>query len=383
MANPSKLQEIGERQRILAIANRFELGAPAIDLEPLGQGNINDTFLVHASNGERAVLQRINNQVFRQPAQVMANLDVLTQHAAMRLAEEASNQQQVNWQLPRPIACRGQGGEGKAATFLQESGQHWRMLTFVPDAICHDTVQSPSHAHEVGRALGRFHQLVHDLPTERLIDTLEGFHVTPRYLENYRLIQQTSTVPQCRQCDACSRFVEQRLDLVPVLEQARAEGLLQPRTIHGDPKVNNVLISSKTGCAVALVDLDTVKPGLLHYDIGDCLRSGCNPVGEETTNLETVHFDLDLCRQILGGYIEVAGSCLSDSDFDNLYNAIRLLPFELGLRFYTDHLAGNVYFKTQHLRHNLDRAMVQFTLTESIEKQEYEIRHMINELRAE
>ena len=166
-----------------------------------------------------------------------------------------------------------------------------------------------------------------------------------------------------------------------VLEEARAQGRLRLRPIHGDPKVNNVLLDTATGQAVALVDLDTVKPGLVHYDIGDCLRSGCNPQGEETEHWEAVRFDPDLCRALLQGYLSQARGFLTAADYDHLYDAVRLIAFELGLRFFTDYLEGNVYFKARHREHNLARALVQFRLTESIESQETAIGAIIRDLR--
>ena len=169
--------------------------------------------------------------------------------------------------------------------------------------------------------------------------------------------------------------------LGPVLEEARAQGRLSLRPIHGDPKVNNVLLDTATGQAVALVDLDTVKPGLVHYDIGDCLRSGCNPWGEETEHWEAVRFDPDLGRALLQGYLARARDFLTDHDYHYLFDAIRLIAFELGLRFFTDYLAGNVYFKARRPEHNLARALVQFKLTESIEAQETAIRAFIRDLR--
>ncbi len=158
------------------------------------------------------------------------------------------------------------------------------------------------------------------------------------------------------------------------LEKARAQGRLRLRPIHGDPKVNNVMLDTATGQAVGMVDLDTVKPGLVHYDIGDCLRSGCNPLGEETEDWEAVRFEPELCRAILAGYLSLARDFLTETDYAYLYDAIRLLAFELGLRFFTDYLAGNVYFKARHPEHNLVRALVQFKLTESIESQAAAIR---------
>jgi len=168
---------------------------------------------------------------------------------------------------------------------------------------------------------------------------------------------------------------------VGILENAREQGKLHLRPIHGDPKANNVLRDPDTGRAVGMVDLDTVKPGLVHYDIGDCLRSCCNPLGEETELWEDVRFDADLCRAVLQGYLSTARAFLSPADYEYLFDALRLLTFELGLRFFTDHLEGNVYFRTGREGHNLARALVQFRLTESIESQESAIRLIIRGLR--
>ena len=177
------------------------------------------------------------------------------------------------------------------------------------------------------------------------------------------------------------RFVAARRAWAPVLEQARARGELRERPVHGDPKVNNVMLDTTTGQAVAMVDLDTVKPGLVHYDLGDCLRSGCNPLGETPEDWEKVRFEPELCRAILAGYLSLARDFLTETDYAYLYDAIRLLAFELGLRFFTDYLAGNVYFKARHPEHNLVRALVQFKLTESIEAQAGTIRTIIRDLK--
>nr|NIT41161.1 phosphotransferase [Gammaproteobacteria bacterium] len=179
----------------------------------------------------------------------------------------------------------------------------------------------------------------------------------------------------------CLQFVTERNAWAHVLETAKGQGRLRLRPIHGDPKVNNVMMDINTGQAISIVDLDTVKPGLIHYDVGDCLRSGCNPLGEETERWEEVRFDPDLCQAILQGYISIAREFLTDNDYDYLYDAIRLITFELGLRFFTDYLEDNVYFKAKHPEHNLARALVQFKLTESIESQETAIRAIIKEIR--
>lgn len=354
-----------------AIASRFDLPAAVTAITPLGNGNVNDTYQVDIASGDRFVLQRLNTLVFPEPELVMANLAVLARHV------EAKGKP-AGCQVPSPVALRA------SREYLLRLADHsaWRLLTFIAGAHSVDVLTNCAQAEQIGRGLGRFHALVHDLPGDQLHDTLEGFHVTPRYLDHYQQVLSRSTEPPCLGSEACQRFVEQRLDLVPVLEQARQAGRLQLRPIHGDPKVNNVMLCKTTGQALALVDLDTVKPGLLHTDIGDCLRSACNPAGEDCTDLEAVHFNLELAEALLRGYLAEAGSCLSEADLTHFYDAIRLLPFELGLRFFTDHLAGNVYFKASHSRQNLDRALVQFRLTESIESQEPTIRDLLAQLTA-
>ena len=367
-----------DRQRLASHAGRFAIDAPVSAVEPLGSGNVNDTYRVGTASGSSYVLQRINTRVFRQPELVMANLAALAEHVEGRRQTGAWPDEAPGnraWDVPRAIPLADGSGN-----WLSTDGEAWRLLSFVEAAESFDTVQSSEHAHQVGRALGTFHQLIHDLPAERLADTLEGFHITPGYLADYHQVREQSQVELCAENRWCQAFVAEREELAPVLEQAKEAGRLQLRPIHGDPKVNNVMVCASTGQAVALVDLDTVKPGLIHYDIGDCLRSGCNPLGEETHDLEAVAFDLALCRAMLGGYLSQGRSFLTEGDIAHLYDAIRLIPFELGLRFFSDHLAGNVYFKASHSRHNLQRALVQFRLVESIEAQEGEIRALIAEL---
>jgi Ser/Thr protein kinase RdoA (MazF antagonist) len=267
--------------------------------------------------------------------------------------------------------------------WLETEGEFWRAISHVPNTTSPDKLETPAQALAVGYGLGRFHELLHDLPCDQLADTLEGFHITPLYLQQYRAVPRSTTISgrDAEREEWAHRFIAERAAWAGVLEEAKAAGELPLRPIHGDPKVTNVLLDAVSGQAVALVDLDTVKPGLVHYDIGDALRSGCNPLGEETTAFEAVRFDLGLCEALLEGYGAAAHRFLSPADHHYLFDAIRLLSFELGVRFFTDHLAGNVYFHTQRPGHNLDRALVQFHLTASIEAQEREIRGLLARLR--
>jgi Ser/Thr protein kinase RdoA (MazF antagonist) len=243
-----------------------------------------------------------------------------------------------------------------------------------------DVIEHRRQARELGWGLGVFHQLISDLPVEQLADTLEGFHITPRYLEAYHRALVHTNVPSTPLGQECLAFIRERELIVSLLEDAKARGDLPLRPIHGDPKINNMLLERSSGEAIALIDLDTVKPGLVHYDIGDCLRSCCNRLGEETTDFDAVHFDLDLAAAILEGYLAMASSFLQPLELSFIADAARLISFELGLRFFTDYLAGNTYFKASHPEQNLHRAVVQFRLVASIEAQEDALRALVQQL---
>ena len=364
------------RDRLIPIACQFAGGAKITDIQPLGNGNINDTFLVSLDSlppsPRRFVLQRLNTQVFQQPHLVMQNVRYLTDHVHHRLRQTS---RQRRWEVPQVIPTAS--GED---CWRDSDGSYWRSLEFIEGSESFDSLADISQAQEVGHALGTFHSLISDLSPGNFADTLEGFHITPRYLQQYREVLAKTETADSPEVNYCLAFVHQRQHLADVLEAAKERGKLPLRLMHGDPKVNNVLFDSATGKAISIIDLDTVKPGLVHYDIGDCLRSGCNPAGEETQQWETVCFEPDLCCGILTGYLEATRAFFTENDYNYLYDAIRLIAFELGLRFLTDYLAGNVYFKVKHPEHNLARSLVQFKLTESIESQETSIRQLIRDL---
>lgn len=358
------------QKNLNAIANQF-VRSSIKDIKPFGSGNINDTFLVTLKES-KFVLQRINIQVFRQPQRVMQNIHVCTQHIHARLSRSKPDRR---WETPQVIFTHE-----NQPYYLDQDESFWRALSFVENSRSHDTIQDLNHAEEIGYALGTFHSLISDLPPEQLTDTLEGFHITPLYLQQYDRVLSETKVKPAPEVNYCLKFIRDRQLWAHVLENAKHSGKLALRLMHGDPKINNILIDTTTEKAVSVIDLDTVKPGLIHYDIGDCLRSGCNAIGEETQQWQTVRFEPDLCAGILRGYLTVAKAFLTDSDYLYLFDAIRLIAFELGLRFFTDYLAENVYFKTTYPEHNLMRALVQFQLTRSIESQEASIRSIIKDL---
>ena len=332
-------------------------------ISPLGNGLINDTFLVE-SDTDSFVLQRINSHVFPQPQQVMQNLVRLGQHIHDKPADT------LRLQIPDII----QTLDGQP--FFQD-GEHelWRALELISPAESRECIQNDDEAAQVGFALAHFHRLCRDLPLEQLHDTLPGFHIAPGYFQSYQaILDQPLQVVLDAELAHCQAFIQTHQHQIDRLEQGKINGDLHEYLIHGDPKLNNFLFQPNTNRIISLIDLDTVKPGLLHYDIGDCVRSCCH---EKNSNA----FNLDRCRIILSSYLHEIGDIFTARDYEYLYTAIWLIPFELGLRFLSDYLSGNPYFKVNEPRQNLKRARAQLDFCQQIMQQQDHLQDCIEELK--
>ncbi len=332
-------------------------------IEPLGGGLVNDTCRLRLQAGTQYILQRLNPSVFADPIAVQDNLRKVTEHIHARLPTlpHLLNQKSRDFKLFHSI--NNQAGE---TSYQDSKGAVWRMLTYLEHTRSLRSISTSAQAEEIGASLGLFHQLLADLPLEALTDPLPGFHNTPRYLEQYN---QTLSVPHNPEAKDCQSFIEHHRRDVFFLENAHQLGKLRQQIIHADPKVANFLFSSDKKRVVSLIDLDTVKPGLLLHDIGDCLRSCCNPLGEEVENPDEIIFHADFFTAAVNGYLATAANLLTAEDKRLLVNSVWLISLELGLRFYSDFLANNCYFKVDYPEQNLFRARIQFALARSIEQQ--------------
>lgn len=351
------------------IAEQFLPEGSFAELYPYGNGLINDTYLVRSDSGQ-FILQKINRVVFPDPGRVMENLEVLFTHIQVQPVSSIK--------LKFPDIIKTQAGE---LCHIDEDSGYWRALSFIENTKSFETIESQVNAEQTGFALGHFHRLLSNLDPATLHDTLPGFHITPGYLNHYH---QVMAIPnplprkQLRESRTCQDFIRSHQHLADGLEKAKQRGLLPQRVTHGDPKLNNILFDNDNKQAVSIIDLDTVKPGLIHYDIGDCLRSCCNTAKEESLS---AHFDMDIFAAIMKSYLAETKTFFSEFDYDYLFIAIQLIPFELGLRFYTDYLEGNRYFKVNEPDQNLQRALAQFQLLKSIERQRSHIQQLIQHLR--
>jgi len=336
----------------------FLPGRPIRALEPLGQGNINDTWRVTVADGRRLILQRLRPQVFPDLAAVMANIQMVTAHLARTAAPGL-----VFFQL----VCAPDGRTHR----LDASGCCWRLLTHLDRTRTLTRLTTPAQAETAGDLLGAFHLLTADLDPGLLADPLPDFHVTPRYLARYDAVCRHRSRPGDRQERACREMIETMRPTAPLLEDARDR--LSLRVIHGDPKAANFLFAAGEDRAVSLIDFDTVKPGLTLHDLGDCLRSCCNLAGEHQTDPEAAAFAPEMFQALMTGYLRRAAHLLTATDLELLAPAAALISFELGLRFFTDHLEGDRYFKVRRRGENLHRALVQLHLNRSIHGQRDEL----------
>ncbi len=348
------------------VLSRFSIPGTLLKAGRFGSGLINDTYLCEFDDRgavRKYLLQHINATVFRHPDRVMRNVEIVTAHIQDRLRREGVADP---WSITPGLVMTTSG----RSFHRDHEGGYWRMFHFIETGVVFDTVQGPEHAYEVGRGLGMFQAFVSDLSPERLHDTLPGFHHTPVYLRQLDDAVKEDGEERAAEAKEEIRFVDRRRTLAPLLMDAMQSGRVPLRVVHNDPKVNNLLIHRDTGKALCMVDLDTVKPGIVLFDFGDCVRSAANPAGEDAEDLGRVRLDPALAGAITRGYLREAGSFLTPKEIEMLPVSVKVITFELGIRFLADYLRGDTYFKIGYPDHNLRRARVQFKLLESIEAAE-------------
>jgi Ser/Thr protein kinase RdoA (MazF antagonist) len=329
---------------------------------PLGHGNINETFLVTSTAGP-FVLQRINRHVFPEPLRVIDNFAKVTRHLVRKRSEGEGR-----FRTAQPV--RTLAG---TLSYLDHQGDYWRGQTYLADTGC-KTLTGALQAEQVGRTLATFHRLVADLDVRCLAEPLPGFHNLTLYLREWERLRPIVRSETNGMVNSCLAAIAKGRERAVILEGAKNAGILTIQPIHGDPKLDNFLFGDDDE-VVGMIDLDTVGAGIVHYDLGDCLRSCCNRAGENGAGGAAV-FDMAICRALLEGYFSQPQPLLTARQRIYIFDAVMAITFELGVRFFTDHLRGNTYFKVQKEGDNLLRAVRQFHLVEDIVRQEAAIRSL-------
>jgi Ser/Thr protein kinase RdoA (MazF antagonist) len=355
---------------VRAVARQFKIDGEFLDAQPWGSGHINDTYRVAFRNGGEpffCILQRINRNIFKDPGALMQNLQRVTAHLSARVADEPDRERRAL----RLILTRNGN-----AWHVDDDGEYWRAYFYIPGARTYDAVKSTEQAFQAARAFGRFQDLLSNLPPPCLHDTIPDFHNTPKRFE--ALLTAISA-----DAFGCALLAQREIEfalahepIVDVLLKAN----LPERVTHNDTKFNNVMLDDVTGEGICVVDLDTVMPGLALYDFGDMVRTTTSPTEEDERDLTKVTMQFPMFEALVRGYLSTAGGFLTKDERKLLAFSGKLISFEIGIRFLTDYLAGDTYFKVHRDGHNLDRCRTQFKLVESIEVQEEPMQRLIESL---
>ncbi|MSU24432.1 MAG: aminoglycoside phosphotransferase family protein [Opitutus sp.] len=348
------------------VAAEFSLRGRLRSAQPHGNGHINATYILEcdaAGAPTRYVLQKINHRIFKNVPALMANVQRVTQH--------------VSAKQPRALALV----PARDGSFVHRdaAGDWWRIYDYVERAITVERVTTEAQAREAARAFGEYQALLVDLPGGRLNDTIPNFHHTRNRFETLRRAVNEDTMSRAAGVRAEIDFAYAREADTDVLLDLLARGELTERVTHNDTKINNVMLDDVTGRCAAVIDLDTVMPGLSLYDFGDMVRTAASSAAEDSPDPSQMHVVLPYFRALVEGYLESAGAVLNATERAHLGFAGKVLAFETGLRFLTDHLQGDVYFRIHRPGHNLDRARTQFALVKSIEENTGAMRRIVED----
>jgi hypothetical protein len=354
-------------QTVAAVAGRFEIPGEFIGAVPYGTGHINDTWcVVFSQAGVLAwfILQRINRNVFTNPVALMENIERVTAHLAAQVADEPDRSRRVLTLIP---ACDGR------AWLIGEDGNYWRAWRFIENARAYDAVESVEQAYQAAKAFGQFQKMLIGLPAPRLHDTIPDFHHTPK---RFAALEQAVALDAAGRAMLAKPEIEFALARKPITS-VLINANLPERVTHNDTKFSNILMDDDTGEGICVIDLDTVMPGLALYDFGDMVRTTTSPTSEDERDLSKVSMQFPMFEALVRGYLASASSFLSKAEKQYLAFAGKLITFEQGVRFLTDYLGGDTYYKVHRNGHNLDRCRTQFKLVESIEQQDERMEQLV------
>lgn len=354
-------------EKIKKIAKQFNFQGKLLDIEENKQGNINTTYVVTCEdNGvkKKYLIQKINNSVFKEPYLVMKNIELVTEHIKRKLEE---NNDTVHKTLSIIKTVDGEN----LYVYVNNDGEkeYYRAFDYIDNCISYDSLSESDNplelAYQVGKSFGLFQRLLDDFPASMLGETIKDFHnVNKRFNDLLLSIENGAT-------DRAFGYSKEIITLISMIKEcsviAKSLGNSIPiRVTHNDTKLNNILVDKDTGIGVALIDLDTVMPGSRLFDLGDGIRSACSNSFEDETDLNKVYLNLELTKAYLNGYLEEMADYLTKDELKYIGVSIKILTYELALRFLTDYINGDTYFKIKYKEHNADRFKNQYNLLKDI-----------------
>lgn len=344
-------------------AAMFDFGGEVTSVVPYGNGHINDTYAVTCSlagGSVRFILQRLNPVVFPDRAGLMRNMIAVTEFLRKAVIRDGGDPERECLRLI-PL-------KDGSPYLTDESGDVWRATQFIENTDAYLVAESPEMFASAGEAFGKFMARLGGFDASSLFEVIPRFHDTPDRYARFLASLERNAAGRMDEAKDEIAFVRERGEGCSVITDALERGEVPVRVTHNDTKLNNVLIDTATKEAVCVIDLDTVMPGSMLYDFGDAVRVGCSTAKEDERDLSLVDFDLGLFRAFTEGYLAGAGRSVTAAELGLLPDAARLMTFECGMRFLTDFLDGDTYFKTAYPEHNLVRARTQFKLVRTMER---------------
>lgn len=359
-----------------ATIESFQFQGACVECIPYGSGHINDTFRVtfqHKGETKRYILQRMNNQIFLNPEELMENVVGVTSWLRKKIVENGGEPERETLNL---VPAK----DGKA--FYKDSeGEYWRVYLFIEGAKTYDLVENQEDFYQSAVAFGRFQGLLADYPAETLHETIQDFHNTVKRLDTFKKAVEADGCGRAAQVQEEIQFVLDREALAHKLCDMQAEGKLPLRVTHNDTKLNNIMIDDETRKAICVIDLDTVMPGLSVNDFGDSIRFGASTGAEDEPDLSKVSCSMELFELYTKGFVEGCKGSLTEEELDMLPVGAMTMTYECGMRFLTDYLEGDHYFKIHREGHNLDRCRTQFKLVKDMEEKWNQMNEIVNKYR--
>ncbi len=359
---------------LFAIVERFSVQGSPRTVEPYGSGHINDTYKISSSEEDKPdyILQRINHAIFPDVPGLMENMVRVTRHIRQKL--EQAGEDDIDRRVLTVVPCK----DG-ALFYRDKEGGFWRMLLFIEGGKTYDIVDSPQKAYQGGRAFGRFQALLRDLPEPPLVETIKDFHNIEKRLQTFWRVVEADPLGRVAKVQDEINKLRSRAEDMTVLHKLNKAGKIPRRITHNDTKFNNILFDENDR-VLCILDLDTVMPGLVHFDFGDAIRTCANTAAEDEKDLDKVSLDIHLFEAYAEGFLEETGSFLQPLEVDYLAFSAKLFAFSQSLRFLTDYIDGDPYYKIHFPEHNLQRTRAQLKLLQSMEEQYEEMKRIIKRI---
>lgn len=363
------------QEELCAVVRQFQIWGDVLSIERYGSGHINDTFKVEMSVAGapvRYILQRINHEIFKRPDQLMENILRVTEHQRSKLDDPADVDASRKSLTVIPSS-------DSLPYYRDDKGGWWRLYLFIERAATWDRIEDKSFAFEAARAFAGFQNLLSDLPSPRLHETIPDFHHTPKRIEALDKAFEEDVCGRAAEVAEEMEFVNRRREECGRLVARCAAGEIPERITHNDTKINNVMLDEESGKGICVIDLDTVMPGLALYDFGDMVRSAAAASAEDERDLSKVGTRMEIFEALLKGYLSEA-KFLNEAEREELAFCGRVITMTIGIRFLTDYLSGDIYFNTHREGQNIDRCRVQFRMVRSMEAQECAMQSAVREL---